>query len=371
MELEFDKEIDALLRKARSGTLSAVPKSGHLDADSIAAFAEGTVPEAVRKTYTAHLSYCDSCRKALSRVALWREPLAAKVVAAAAPAMRAAPNARVTDPWYRSLFRTPSITAAFGVLVLAFGGVLVYLLTQRPVANSSVAMKPTMNTNAVMPYAGIDTNSMSNSAATASNSVVPGAANGGSANTRRGENAPAANSTTTRAANSAIGAGSTGSGTASGGAMAPPQSTPVAAQPAPVVGSVADKPKDEEPKMTDSSRDEKETARNRALSDTRTRGDTSARKAVSEPLRSAAPVQNQMQMKSQSAEMPVTRHAGGKTFHNSGGAWYDAAYHGQSTMNIHRGTDDFKKLDAGLRSIANELGGVVVVVWKDRAYRIQ
>ena len=65
MELEFDKEIDALLRKARSGT-SVAGRGEHLDADAIAAFAEGALPAAARKTYTAHFADCDSCRKALS-----------------------------------------------------------------------------------------------------------------------------------------------------------------------------------------------------------------------------------------------------------------------------------------------------------------
>jgi len=62
---------------------------------------------------------------------------------------------------------------------------------------------------------------------------------------------------------------------------------------------------------------------------------------------------------------------GGRSFNNRDGAWYDTGYHGQSTINIGRGTEEFKKLDGGLRSIANNLGGVVVVVWKGKAYRIQ
>ncbi|MEQ1920953.1 MAG: hypothetical protein ABL952_00460 [Pyrinomonadaceae bacterium] len=42
MELEFDKEIDAILRKGRSGQIAAVKAAtaSHLDADSISAFAE-------------------------------------------------------------------------------------------------------------------------------------------------------------------------------------------------------------------------------------------------------------------------------------------------------------------------------------------
>ena len=64
------------------------------------------------------------------------------------------------------------------------------------------------------------------------------------------------------------------------------------------------------------------------------------------------------------------RQAGGKTFARRDGAWYDSAYHGQPTQNYRRGTDEYSKLDAGLRSIAEQIGGTVVVVWKGKAFRL-
>ena len=66
-----------------------------------------------------------------------------------------------------------------------------------------------------------------------------------------------------------------------------------------------------------------------------------------------------------------TRSVGGKTFRNVGGIWFDAAYTTQQQTTVRRGTEDFRKLDSGLRSIAENLGGTVVVVWKGKAYRIQ
>ena len=69
--------------------------------------------------------------------------------------------------------------------------------------------------------------------------------------------------------------------------------------------------------------------------------------------------------------MPVTRSVGGKTFNNRNGAWYDSAYKNQATMNFRRGTDEYKKLDSGLRNIADTIGGTVVLVWKGKAYRVQ
>jgi hypothetical protein len=65
------------------------------------------------------------------------------------------------------------------------------------------------------------------------------------------------------------------------------------------------------------------------------------------------------------------RQIGGKIFDLKQGVWYDAAYHGQRTINVRRGTVEYKKLDAGIRTAADSLGGIVVMVWHDKAYRIQ
>jgi outer membrane biosynthesis protein TonB len=62
---------------------------------------------------------------------------------------------------------------------------------------------------------------------------------------------------------------------------------------------------------------------------------------------------------------------GGKSFRKKNGIWYDSAYAGQSTKKVKRSADDYKKLDGGLRSIADRLGGTVVIVWNGKAYKIQ
>jgi hypothetical protein len=87
------------------------------------------------------------------------------------------------------------------------------------------------------------------------------------------------------------------------------------------------------------------------------------------PSRGVGPAQNQANQ--MNSNMPVTRVVGGKTFNNRDGAWYDSAYHGQATLNFQRGTGEYKKLDSGLRNIADTVGGTVVIVWKAKAFRIQ
>ncbi|HNU09041.1 MAG TPA: hypothetical protein PKO33_14835, partial [Pyrinomonadaceae bacterium] len=70
-------------------------------------------------------------------------------------------------------------------------------------------------------------------------------------------------------------------------------------------------------------------------------------------------------------ETTETRAVGGRSFRNIGGIWFDAAYNSsQSQIQIKRGSDDYKKLDSGLRAIAEQFAGTVVIVWSGKTYRI-
>ena len=42
-----------------------------------------------------------------------------------------------------------------------------------------------------------------------------------------------------------------------------------------------------------------------------------------------------------------------------------------SLKNIARGSDEFSSLDSGIRSIAQQISGEVIVVWKGKAYLIK
>ena len=369
MELEFDKEIDALLRKAHPP--GAAPAGGHLDADIISAFAEGAVPAAAHKAYTAHFADCDRCRKALSQVALLNEPRGEKVMTTTAAAAPAARPIQTAVPWYRPLFRTPGLAVAMGVLVVAFAGVLVYLVTKRsPVADSTVAMEQRVsNANAAIPYAGIDTNTNTNDATAAPQTATSALTNTISNATR------SANSSANTPAGAATRNLPVGGATVDGLAAPAPPPAAESSSSLPINGRrleslPLEKPKDES--MADTAerlRDDKVTTRSEVLAESDNRAAAMAKRAPGGPYRAQS--QNQAQLNNQAGAAPVTRRVGGKTFRNTDGAWYDSAYHGQPTTNVARGTDQFNKLDSGLRSIANELTGVVVVVWKDKAFRIQ
>jgi len=70
-----------------------------------------------------------------------------------------------------------------------------------------------------------------------------------------------------------------------------------------------------------------------------------------------------------------TRSVMGRHFTREGDAWVDTAYeYSQATVRVARGSDQFRALVAdepAIRTIAAQLEGVVILVWKNRAYRIQ
>jgi hypothetical protein len=122
---EFDKEIDAILRRARDDSAAAAFDS-HLDPDVISAFAENALPERSKQKYTAHLAECAKCRKILSNViALNQEAAAETAFPVAAPARETA-----SVPWYRKLFVFPQVAYTMGALVVVFGGFLGFLVLQ-------------------------------------------------------------------------------------------------------------------------------------------------------------------------------------------------------------------------------------------------
>ncbi|MGH9940732.1 MAG: zf-HC2 domain-containing protein [Pyrinomonadaceae bacterium] len=77
MSFEFDREVDALLRRHAGGGAERVrdraattPAAGHLDADELSAYAENALPDAARARYFSHLADCDKCRRAVTTLAL-------------------------------------------------------------------------------------------------------------------------------------------------------------------------------------------------------------------------------------------------------------------------------------------------------------
>src|SRR5258706_8630751 len=170
MELEFDKEIDAILRRARStrgvlvGDDPAKPKK-HLDADTIAAFAENALPQKAKLLYMEHFADCDRCRKLLSQTIAMNT----EADAATAASSVSAPITEPAIPWYQKLFKPQNLALAMGSLALVFTAVLGYLMLQN--RNTSTDATVSQVTEPQSPQGGTFYNE--ESANTAANTASP------------------------------------------------------------------------------------------------------------------------------------------------------------------------------------------------------
>ncbi len=374
MELEFDKEIDALLRKGQLDSTAAATGSGvHLDAADISAFAENVLPERAKQSYTAHLSECGRCRKILSQtIALNVE---AEPVTASSDVVR--PVVEGSLPWYRRFLRLPSLAYAMGAFVLLFSGFLGYTVFQSMTGSTALTdvsqVTDTRSEPASGPNAGDEQYSAMANTATAAN------ASGNSVSTNSNAAATAVNA----AGNAANSAGS-------GGTLEPvaaPPSEPRAAeilvdgvttgkdQPAAAAPPAA---RNEAEADRDEQRLAKEEGKTDAMDAAKRSDDmkVTSEKSRSGPAKKPAYAPRGDSRTQQTSPMlggsaSSIRQVGGRSFERKEGVWYDSAYRGQATINIRRGTESYRKLDSGLRIIAESLDGIVVAVWKDKAYRIQ
>lgn len=378
MEVDFDKEIDAILRRTRPGTpvSSGDVASPHLNADELSAFAENAMPESAKRLYTVHLAECDRCRKILS------DTISLNAEAEPAAASAAAPAVVGSDvPWYRRLFLFPNLAYVMGTLVLVFSGFLGYMVLQNSggggMSAVDISQVPESQTGArggpnfEEPMYPAASNAAANTAVSTANSnaanAVPvqrsveedsNAAGGG------GKDELAAVGKTQPANEAAV----TMDGVTA--APPPPAAVPMTAPQQKAAEAEAQADKDDAAKAK-----EEVLAEDRKVLSQRSISELPRAAARGPAKKSAGPArdqQNQFPNRAENQyEAVVTRAVGGKKFEQKEGVWYDTAYRGQATTNVRRGTDAFKNLDSGLRSIANSLTGTVVVVWSGKAYRVQ
>ena len=382
MEQEFDKEIDALLRKLQpAGFLpDASSASGHLEADELAAFAENALPEAARGPLILHLADCGRCRKILSETILMNSEAAPVAVAAvSAPA-----SVMETVPWYRRFFLFPNLAYVMGGLVLVFSGFLGYVVLRNATSQEATISQVTETQPAVeSPNLGFDsaTAPAESAAANTSAKATSTAANAATMPSSATVNKPL-NTNATVASNdreSAFGGLRRDEVREAAPTIAPPTAaTDLAAtgagQPVTAPKAKAEAEKDDKTALAKEAYDRADLARsNEELKARKMPGAGGPMKKSSVPAGPSRNMQTQFPDRAQNAIVapnPI-KTAGGKKFELRDGVWYDTAYRGQATTNVRRGTDAFLRLDSGLRSIAETIGGTSVIVWSGKAYRVQ
>lgn len=404
MESEFDKEIDVLLRQAvRRGDLAsenAAAATAHLDADEINAFAEHLLTGKAQTRAVEHFADCSRCRNILSNLVDFNAAPESEILHAEKKIPRATP----VTPWYKKLFSFPQVAYAMGALALVFGGIIavIVLRTSTQKNASEVAQMderektqyPSAGMPAATPLSSMSANSVanvSNSAMSAANTSVSSAtsanSNASMAAAPRPENKPG------QAANSAM-ANSAASPVEKSDEAAKP-AAPKPAPPAneaeakkektadmitvqPPAAAIRNNSTTVDGNLTDQ---QAEIVQNQMQNQSRMTPDTKSGGNL--PVNGRSTRNLQMAKRAESgggavasdakdkAESSATKTIGGKNFRRADGVWYDVNYKNQKTTNVSRGSADFKKLDANIRSIADNLGGVVVIVSGGKAYRIQ
>jgi hypothetical protein len=405
-----DKDMDVLMGRYAKGAAQSTPVD-HPDADELNAFAEGALPPAARQHYLSHFADCDDCRKLVSQLA---------VTTGAGVEARIPASEPVAEPWWRKLgavFAIPTLRyAAFAVVLLAISGIAFLAWRQPAQRNTELIAQHQPQTEpvealqpATSPEAKAfrEEGSQRNDNAAAAQPTVPQGSETSDQNksglTTLSPPPPPkpADALAAKDAPPVV----TGAGRADDQPRA--QSSPTYA-PAPPSETYQMESRGREqqsagkipggPRRSESSDKYKMVDRARSGDFAKARDEDSNRAAANQPTsenkqedssreRTASQVvtvspksvgdlrveaSKSEGARAPSEEAPETRSVGGRKFKRQGNAWVDTKL--KSSMSIRtvaRGSEEFDKLDSGLRSIANQLNGEIVVVWKGKAYRIK
>ena len=393
MKTTNENEMDLLLRalardaSARSATGSLQQASHeigeHLDADELNSYAEGIVTGAERLRYIKHLADCDSCRS---------------IVAGLVPAMprqREAVKLETGWSWREKLAAlfAPSVVR-FAVPALALTAIIsiAIVVLRRPQQTDFVAQNQQQTP-------GVSTRGETQT--TTTRDAPQSAASPGQQPPAGSKEKSASSEEKPSAIQSPVVAPKTGSGTATTdraaqGLVQPAdssvaQSQPTfaaepteAAAPPPPAPAAFDANKSAEARKQDNEADLQK-RRDDALSRSRTENEVARAgpakggpsRGNSNNLGGYASVMSRSADKDEKAagNAAETRKVSGRLFHREGNVWVDSNYDsGRATVNVKRGSEQFRALIAdepALRSIAEQLGGEVIVVWKGTAYRIR
>ena len=402
-----DKDMDVLIGRYAKGAAKGTPVE-HPDADELNAFAEGALPPVARQRYLSHFADCDDCRKLVSQLA---------VTTGASVEARIPASEPVAEPWWKKLstvFAIPTLRyAAFAVVLLAVGGIAFLVWRQpaqrdaemiaqnQPQTSPVEAVKP-----ATSPELDVARNGTTDRSATTVN-PQPTVSSSTPNPTTSGLTALSPPPPPPKPADAVAAKDSAPLVAGAGRADEAPrtQSTPSYA-PAPTEtyrletrerGQQTPGAMPGGPRRNESSDKYKaiERARSGEFSKARDDADTSVMKNQPAPenkQEDSKRAQTRSEVAdssrrvddlplaarksaatgSSSEEAPETRSVGGRKFKRQGNAWIDSKLKSSmSVRTVGRGSEEFDKLDSGLRSIANQLSGEIVVVWKGKAYRIK
>jgi len=400
MKQAENNEIDLLLRKfarheltdSAKGTRVANAAKGneagrHLDTDELNAYAENALPSTARILYTEHLADCERCRKLVAELSL----------APGASVRHATVEIRAPSGFRKYLFSffSPAVlryvVPAFAVIAVV--AIALVILRQKPSADFVAQNQPSTSS----PVTLEDQQTKASASKDASLKKAPPVAVESTANSKA-SNPPAEQARPSTTASEKATADDLRRGSKKAPidetstvvateqrAAAPLQEPTVAAKPQAADEVQAEREVDKQKKLAvaDQAGGNKEEDRDRKL-DSVAASRASPRKT--EGLRVGRIFGNAQG--SVSKDAPATaesekraknegevRNVVGHRFRKQGSVWVDSAYDSsRQTVNLSRGSEQYRALVAdepAIRTIAEQLDGEVIVVWKGRVYRIR
>ena len=408
-----DKQIDLLMRRYAK----AAPRWGapdHLDADELSAFAEGALPATTRSRYVSHLADCDDCRKQVSDLAI-----SSGAIVRAEQGQSAAGEGRTFWQVLAGMFALPVLRyAAFGAVVLIVAGVALVAL-RRPRDSGLIALNEPTNQergSALKPPSAVQggapsKQANSGTASESSSQVAPTNNQAAKGTETRGDQTQPLSPVPMKDGTAPVAvekkAGETEIAKAAPSYAPPPPSEITLAQQqqkAAETQSGISGPRQQQKvetldKLAANQDRERDAGKDVAKSDDMARKSAPQSVASNQPSRRIADEKAKGPMRNMennainrsenvgraespkkspapddraTAEESQTRSVGGRKFRRQGNSWVDQKFKSSMTLkSIARGSDEYDALDSGLRSIAQQLGGQVIVVWKDRAYLIK
>jgi hypothetical protein len=414
-----DTQMDVLMRRFAKGARQTTVPTEHLDADELNAFAEGSLPAATRANYISHLADCDDCRTIASQL----------VVASGAPAIGEVPATEsLAGPswWQRfSAFLSPPALryAASALVLIAVVGVT-YVVWRRNVQNpnsSLIARNEPAQTQATAQSSPASESAapIVNSESTAREATANVQPTPSSNLDKKGYESPVLE-TPSAPKPAKDGAVAEAPVTLADRAMKAPraEASPSYAPSPPGEYRVDTRQREQQAQVAQAqvqqqnvgnvhggprrnetverykvSRDREGTAdvaraRDEDRSSTQA-NQPAARENKQEqmpinnrqlgqvstlggPRKEAAKTAPRKSDQTEESEPGEPISVGGRKFRRVGNVWVDLKFKSSMTVTtVSRRSDTFEELDSKIRSIAQQLSGEVLVVWKGKAYRIR
>jgi hypothetical protein len=374
MKEERKTEVDLLLRRLARRDDATVPDADHLDADELSSYAENALPAAARTRYTSHLAECSRCRGLVVQLSS-----AAGVVVDSDTAKVGKPSAWRT--FLAGLF-TPMVlryaAPALGLIVVAAIGFVFLRREQQSNFVTQVTnneQRPTALTSP-QPGAAYDsysapTNStarpeaMNDKQAATKQSPLPGPPNAPPVVSSVEADVPKDKAAQTKPEQQ----------TTPANEPPPPKVQPSATPEERQKSADAEATKNEvrETPATTAAPAAQRTLQAEEREDRKTHGFTRAPKATDEVSGGIANVGSAAKLKRDELSAN-SRSVVGRRFQKKGGVWIDTDYDSsKDSVTLSRGSEQYRALVAdepAIKTIADELDGEIILVWKGHTYRI-